>query len=127
MQGIIIRTLITAAGLAIAAWLIPGIVIDGLGTLLLAALLMGIVNALIRPVVILLTLPLTLLTFGIFLLVINAAMFGLVAWMLDDFSVAGFFSALFGWIIVSLTGWVASWYIGPSGRYELILVERAMH
>jgi putative membrane protein len=127
MQGIIIRTLITAAGLAIAAWLIPGIVIDGFGTLLLAALLMGIVNALIRPVVILLTLPLTLLTFGIFLLVINAAMFGLVAWMLDDFSVAGFFSALFGWIIVSLTGWVASWYIGPSGRYELILVERAMH
>jgi putative membrane protein len=127
MPGFIVRTLITAAGLAIAAWLIPGIVIEGFGTLLLAALLLGIVNALIRPIVILFTLPLTVLTFGIFLLVINAAMFGLVAWMLDDFSVSGFFSALFGWLIVSLTGWIASWYIGPSGRYQLILVERALH
>jgi putative membrane protein len=70
------------------------------------------------------TLPLTLLTLGLFLLVINAAMFGLVAAMLDGFRVAGFFSALLGWLVVSVTSTVASWYIGPSGRYQVLIVER---
>jgi len=75
-------------------------------------------------IVILLTLPLTLITLGLFMLVINAAMFGLVAAMLDDFQVAGFFSALFGALIVGLTSTLASWYIGPDGRYEVMIIER---
>ena len=124
MQGFIIRTLITAGGLALAAWLVPGIAVSGFGTLLLATLLMGIVNGLVRPVLVVLTLPLTIVTFGLFLLVINAAMFGLTAWVLPGFAVSGFFAAFFGWLIVSVVGWVASWYIGPRGRYELISVER---
>jgi len=124
MQGFIIRTLITAGGLALAAWLVPGIAVSGFGTLLLATLLMGIVNGLVRPVLVVLTLPLTIVTFGLFLLVINAAMFGLTAWVLPGFAVSGFFAAFFGWLIVSLVGWVTSWYIGPRGRYELISVER---
>jgi putative membrane protein len=124
MRGFILRMLITAAGLAVAAWLVPGIAFSGPGTLLLAALLLGIVNALIRPFVIVLTLPITILTFGLFLLVINAAMFGLVAWLLDGFAVSGFFAALFGWLIVSLVSWFASYYIGPKGRYQVIVIER---
>ena len=124
MVGFIVRTLITAFGLWLAATLLPGIAIDGPGTLLLAALLMGLVNGLVRPLAVFFTLPLTLLTLGLFLLVINAAMFGLVAAMLDGFRVAGFFSALFGWLVVSLTSTVASWYIGPSGRYQVLIVER---
>jgi putative membrane protein len=92
--------------------------------LLLAALLIGIVNALVRPVVIVLTLPITILTLGIFLLVVNAAMFGLVAWLLGGFAVSGFFAALFGWIIVSLVSGFASWFIGPRGRYEVMVIER---
>lgn len=124
MAGFIIRTLVTAFGLWLAATLLPGITIAGPGTLVLAALLMGLVNGLVRPLVVFFTLPLTLLTLGLFLLVINAAMFGLVAAMLDGFQVAGFFSALFGWLIVSLTSTVASWYIGPSGRYQVLVVER---
>jgi hypothetical protein len=76
------------------------------------------VNALVRPVVILLTLPITIVTFGVFLLVVNAGMFGLVAWLLDGFAVSGFFAALFGWLIVSFVSWLASWYIGPRGRYR---------
>jgi putative membrane protein len=63
-------------------------------------------------------------TFGLFLLVIYAGMFGLVAWMLAGFSVSGFFAALFGWAIVSTFAWVASWYIGPDGRYDVIIIER---
>ncbi len=124
MLGFIIRTLITALGLWLAASLLPGIAIDGPGTLLLAALLMGLVNGLVRPLAVFFTLPLTLLTLGLFLLVINAAMFGLVAAMLDGFRVAGFFSALLGWLVVSVTSTVASWYIGPSGRYQVLIVER---
>jgi len=126
MRGFLVRMLITASGLWLAAAIVPGVEISGVGTLLLAALLLGIVNAVIRPIVILLTLPITIVTLGIFLLVVNAAMFGLVASLLDSFQVAGLFSAVFGSVIVSLTGGLASWYIGPDGRYEVIIIERRM-
>jgi putative membrane protein len=124
MIGLIVRTLIIAAGLAVAAWIIPGIAVDGTGTLLLAALLIGLVNALLRPIIILLTLPITILTLGLFLLVINAGMLALVAWFLDGFTISGFFAALFGWIIVSIVSGIASWFIGPKGRYQVMVIER---
>lgn len=124
MTGIIVRSLIIALGLGLATVIVPGVEIDGTGTLLVAALLLGLVNAIIRPLAILMTLPLTILTLGLFLLIINAGMFGLVAAMLDDFHVAGFWSALFGAIIVSLTSTLASWYIGPKGRYEVLIIDR---
>jgi putative membrane protein len=124
MQGILLRTSINALGLALAALILPGIEIRGLGTLLVAALLMGLVNALFRPIVILVTLPITIVTFGLFLLVVNAAMFGLVAAMLDGFEVNGFLAALFGWLIVSMVSVLSSWTIGPDGRYEVLLIEK---
>jgi len=124
MAGIIVRTLIIALGLGLANVLVPGVLIEGAGTLLVAALLLGLVNAIVRPLVVLLTLPLTIVTLGLFLLVINAGMFGLVAAMLEGFRVSGFFSALFGAIVVGLTSVLASWYIGPDGRYEVLIVER---
>jgi len=70
------------------------------------------------------TLPLTVVTLGLFIFILNAAMFGLVAAMLDNFQVAGFWSALFGAIIVSITSTVASWYIGPDGRFEVFVIRR---
>jgi len=124
MQGIILRTAINALGLAIAAMILPGITIRGFGTLLFAALLMGLVSALLRPLVILVTLPITIVTFGLFLLVINAAMFGLVAAILQGFEVNGFFAALFGWLIVSIVSALSSWMIGPDGRYEILVIDR---
>lgn len=124
MRGFVLRMIVIAAGLAVAAWIVPGIRVAGPGTLLLAALLMGFVNAFIRPLIVLLTLPITLLTFGLFLLVVNAAMFGFVAWLLPGFAVAGFLPALFGWLIVVFVSWVASWTIGPRGHYEIIIVNR---
>ncbi len=124
MIGFTLRLLITAAGLWLADFLFSGIRIDGMGTLAIAALLLGIVNALVRPLVVFFTLPLTILTLGLFLMVVNAAMFGLVAFLLDGMHVAGFFSALLGWLIVSLTSTVASWYVGPKGRYQVMVVQR---
>jgi len=124
MQGVLLRTAINALGLAVAAWLVPGIAIRGLFTLIVAAVLLGLVNALLRPIVVVLTLPLTILTFGLFLLVVNAALFALVAALLDGFEVAGFWAALFGWLIVSMVGGLTSCLIGPNGRYEIFIVER---
>ena len=125
MQGIVIRTLICMLGLFLASRLIPGVWIEGMGSFILAALLLGLVNAFIRPLMFLFTLPLTIVTMGLFIFVVNAAMFGLVAAMLDNFQVSGFWSALFGAIVVSITSTVASWYIGPDGRIEVIVVRRS--
>ena len=124
MIGFALRLLIVAFGLWLASTLVPGIEVQGLGTLLAAALLLGIVNAIVRPLIIILTLPITVLTLGVFLLVINAAMLGLVAWMFDNFTIAGFGSALLGSIVVGLTGWLGSWFVGPRGRIEVIVVRQ---
>jgi putative membrane protein len=124
MQGILIRTLISMLGLYLASRLLPGVWIEGTGNFILAAFLLGLVNAIVRPLVFIMTLPLTIVTLGLFIFILNAGMFGLVAAMLDNFQVAGFWSALFGAIIVSITSTVASWYIGPDGRYEVFVVRR---
>jgi putative membrane protein len=127
MPGFFVRTGIAALGLWIAAAIVPGMEFRGAGTLLLAALLLGIVNAVVRPLLVLFTLPFTIVTLGAFLLVINAAMLGLVAALLDGFALDGFSSALLGSIVVSLTGWIASWYVGPRGGFEMIVVEQRRH
>lgn len=124
MIGFLLRVLIVAIGLWVASKIVPGVTIDDAGTLLIAALLLGVVNAFVRPVVVILTLPLTILTLGLFLLVINAAMVSLVAWLLDGMVVAGFWSALFGAIVVSVTGWIASGFIGDQGRVEKMPATR---
>ncbi len=111
-------------GLFLASALIPGVDIAGTGTYILAALLLGLVNGFIRPIALLLTLPLTIVTLGLFVLVINAAMFGLVAAMLDNFTVSGLFSAMFGALIVGITSTIASWYIGPKGQVEIYVVRQ---
>jgi putative membrane protein len=121
MAGFLIRLLISALGLWLAAAVLSGIYVDGPGTLIIAALLLGIVNAIVRPLLVLLTLPITILTLGLFLLVVNAGMFALVAWVLPGFSVSGFWAALLGGIIVSLTAWAASWFIGPRGYVEVMV------
>jgi putative membrane protein len=107
------RLLITMVGLWIATLIVPGIALGGFGTILLAAFLLGIVNAVVKPLFILFTLPLTILTLGLFLLVINAAVLGLVALLLPGFTIAGFWAALLGSVVVSLFSWCASWFIGP--------------
>lgn len=100
MTGFLLRVAIVALGLWLATQILPGLYFEGPGTLLAAALLLGIVNAIVRPIAVVLTLPLTLLTLGLFLLVINAAMLGLVAALLSGFQISGFWSAVGGALIV---------------------------
>jgi putative membrane protein len=123
MIGFIVRVLIVMLGLWIASALIPGIAFQSGWTLLGAAVALGVVNAIIRPIVVFLTLPITVVTLGLFLLVINAAMLGLVAWLFDGFRIAGFWSALFGAVVVSITAWAASWFVGPRGHIDIVMVR----
>jgi putative membrane protein len=124
MSGFWVRFLITACGLMLAAWLLDGIRLGGPLPLFLAALVLGMVNAIVRPIMLILTLPITLVTLGLFLLVLNGAMLGLAALVVPGFIIDGFWPALFGAIIVSLTGMLASWFIGPKGRVEILVIRR---
>src|SRR6266576_1531816 len=118
MKGFFFRVAITALGLWAAATIIPGVRIDGWGNLLVAALLLGIVNAVIRPIILILTLPLTVLTLGLFILVVNGISLALVAWLMPGFSLSGLGAATLGSIVVGLTSWLASAFVGGSGRIE---------
>jgi putative membrane protein len=124
MTGFLLRAAIVALGLWLATWILDGLHFDGPGVLLAAALLLGIVNAIVRPIAIVLTLPLTLLTLGLFLLVVNAAMLGLVALVLGGFQIDGFWTAVGASLIVSVTSWIASGLIGDNGKVEVMSSKR---
>lgn len=108
MTHFILRGLIAALGVWLATEWVDGISVSSPLTLILAGLLLGAVNAFVRPVVVLLTLPFTLVTLGLFLLVVNAAMLGLVAAFLPGFSIAGFWPAFWAAILVSIVSWIGS-------------------
>lgn len=118
----LLRLLLSAAGLGLAAVWLDGVHVDRPATLFWAAFLLGIANAVVRPVLILLTLPATVLTLGLFLLVINAAMLGLVSWILPGFALDGFWAALGAWAIIALLQAVGSLLGG--GKRIRIHIER---
>lgn len=120
MKGFVFRLLITALGLWAAATIVPGMDIAGWRALLVSALLLGLVNAVIRPIILILTLPLTVLTLGLFILVVNGISLGVVAWLVPGFQLSGLIAATLGAIVVGLTGWFASAFVGGSGRIERI-------
>jgi putative membrane protein len=103
---LIVRWLLLAAALLFVAHLYSGVTVPSFGEALIAALVIGLFNTLVRPLLVLLTLPVTLLTLGLFLFVINALMFWGAAWLLDGFNVTGFWAALIGSLIYSLCGMV---------------------
>ena len=106
--GFALRAAFAALGLWLATGLLSGLHFNNAQTLVMAALLLGVINAVVRPLVLILTLPITIVTLGLFLLVINAGMLGLVAWLLDGFSIDGFWTAIVASLIVSLCSGVAS-------------------
>src|SRR5207249_3195173 len=118
MKGFLFRLVITGLGLWAAETIVPGVHLDGWGNLVVAALLLGIVNAVIRPIILILTLPLTVLTLGLFILVVNGISVALVAWLMPGFSLTGLWAAILTSIVVGLTSWFASAFVGGSGRIE---------
>jgi putative membrane protein len=118
MIGFLLRAAISALGLWVASQLLDGLSFTAPSTLLLAAVLLGVVNAFVRPLAFILTLPITVVTLGLFLLVLNAGMVALVAWVVPGFTIASFWTAVGAAIIVSIVSWAASSLIGPSGRFE---------
>lgn len=124
MLGFLLRAAITALALWVASQLLDGLHFTSNAKLLIAAVLLGVVNAVVRPVAFILTLPITVLTLGLFLLVLNAAMIGLVAWIVPGFTISGFWTAVGGAIIVALVSWAASAVIGNSGRVERFVARR---
>lgn len=119
-MGFLLRVAINALAIVLAASILPGIEVDGVVAALAAAVLLGLVNAFVRPVLLILTLPITLVTLGLFLLVLNGLCFWLVASLVKGFHVAGFGSALLGALVVSVVSWVVTALISDSGRVAVI-------
>lgn len=112
MPRFLIHWATVAASLWVATELVPGIRVRSFTILAIAALVLGLINACVRPLLVLLTLPITLLTLGLFYLVVNGLSFGLAAWLVPGFSVQGLGAAMLGAIVVSVLSWVIGLFTG---------------
>ncbi|MBI4572340.1 MAG: phage holin family protein [candidate division NC10 bacterium] len=119
MRAFMLRWGATALAIGVAAQVLPGIQVDGLWAAIVAALLLGLVNVTLRPILLLLTLPLTVVTLGLFALVVNGAMLALVASVVKGVHVAGFGSAVLGAILISLAGSLLAWLLQPRPRVQV--------
>jgi putative membrane protein len=118
--GFLLRVLVNAAAIYLAASLVPGIELRDLTAAVLAGLVLGLVNAIVRPVLVVLTFPLTLLTLGLFLFVLNAACLWLASGLVPGFEIRGFGAAFLGALIVSVVSWVVTAFVADSGRLSRI-------
>ena len=112
----LVRAVFAALGLWVASAIVPGVGVADTGSLVLAAILLGVVNAFVRPVVFILTLPLTVITLGLFLLVVNAAMIGLVAVLLSGFEVNGLIPGMLAAIVTGIASWIGGMAIRDDRR-----------
>jgi putative membrane protein len=116
MLRFILQAVVTAVGLWLAAWIVPGVSFSSTGSLVAAAVILGLVNAIVRPIMVVLTLPLTLITFGLFLLIVNAAMIGLTAMFLGGFVVDGLWAGVGAAIVTGVVSWIAGSLFGGEER-----------
>ena len=112
MIRFIIQALVTMAGLWLSAQVVPGVDFTSTGSLIAAAIILGLVNAVVRPIMVVLTFPITVITLGLFLLVVNAAMIGLTAMFLDGFQVNGLWAGVGAAIVTGVVSWIAGAFIG---------------
>jgi putative membrane protein len=118
MRGVLLRWLILTAAVLIAAWLLDGIHVTDLSSAFLAAATLGILNAFFRPLLIFLTLPINILTLGLFTFVINALMLKIVSEVIPGFTVHGFWTAVLGALIIGVVSWIMNAFVGGRGRVE---------
>ena len=112
MIRFIIQALVTMAGLWLSAQIVPGVDFSSTGSLIAAAIILGLVNAFVRPILVVLTFPITVVTLGLFLLVVNAAMIGLTSVFLDGFVVNGLWAGIGAAIVTGVVSWIAGAFIG---------------
>ena len=124
MKGILIRWLILTVAILSAAYLLDGMEVRGFISAFFAAAVLGILNAVLRPVLIILTLPLNILSLGLFTFVINAFLLKVASGVIPGFEVHGFWPALFGSLIISLVSWLLSSLINDRGRVEVIDLKK---
>jgi putative membrane protein len=115
-MGFVIRVLVNAAAILLAAHVVPGIHLRSLTTALVAGLVLGLVNAIVRPVLVVLTLPFTLVTLGLFLLVLNAFCLWLTSVVVAGFTVQGFWAAFLGALLISVVSWILTAFVSDAGR-----------
>ena len=118
MLRFILQAVVTALGLWLAAYLVPGVEFLSTGSLIAAAVLLGLVNAVVRPVLTFVTFPLTILTFGLFLLVVNAATIGLTAMFLGGFVVDGLWAGIGAAVVTGVVSWLVGWIVPDDRRAE---------
>ena len=119
-MGFLLRVLVNILALVLAASVVPGIRLDGVLPAVAAGLLLGVVNAVVRPVLLILTLPITLVTLGLFLFVLNGVCLWLVALVVKGFHVDGFWPAVLGALCVSVVSWVVTALVSDSGKFVVI-------
>jgi len=124
VRGLIIRWVTTACALWLTSLVVRGIEFDGIASLFFAAVVLGILNAIVRPLVLLVTFPINLVTLGLFTFVINGAMLKLASAVVRGFSVTGFWSAVIGAVLLSLISFALSLFINDAGRVEYLYVKR---
>ena len=120
MRGLFVRWLVLTVAIMVASYLLDGIVVRGFFSALFAAAILGVLNAFFRPIIFLLTLPINVLTLGLFTFVINAVMLQMASGVISGFQVHGFGSALFGALLISLVSWFLSSFIGDRGDVRYI-------
>jgi putative membrane protein len=118
MRGVLLRWLVLTAAVLAASWFLDGIRVDGLLSAVLAAATLGILNAFLRPLIILVTLPVNILTLGLFTFVINALMLQIVSGVIPGFTVHGFWTAVFGALIIGFVSWLLNTFVGGRGWVE---------
>ncbi|MBU2227285.1 MAG: phage holin family protein [Proteobacteria bacterium] len=118
MRGVLLRWLVLTAAVLAASWLLDGIRVDGLFPALLAAATLGILNAFFRPLLILITLPINILTLGLFTFLINALLLKIVSAVISGFAVRGFWTAVAGALIIGVTSWLLNAFVGGRGKVE---------
>jgi len=127
MKGLLIKWLILTMAIMFASYTINGIEARDFFSAFFAAAILGVLNTIFRPVLILLTLPINILTFGLFTFVINAFLLLMVSGVISGFYVSGFWSAVFGSLVISVVNWVLTSFVNDRGRIEYIDLKRTRH
>jgi putative membrane protein len=124
MKGFVGRFIVNLLTLALVAWMFDKVIVDGVLALIFAGIILGLLNTFLRPLLILFTLPLTILTLGLFIFVINALLFMMTSAMLKGFTVDGFFTALFASIVYSALSFLTTMFLSDKGRIEAIHFQK---